>query len=51
MDEHTPKELDEEAAKLERRAKGKAKKKTRPSESSKEEDVLIAELDKGPLGA
>ena len=49
MDNRTP--IDEEAAELGRRAKGKAKKKTKPSESSKEEDVLIAELDKGPLGA
>jgi hypothetical protein len=49
MDNRTP--IDEEAAEPDHRAKGKAKKKTKPSESSKEEDVLIAESDKGPLGA
>jgi hypothetical protein len=49
MDHSTPN--DEEAAELGRRAKGKAKKKAKPSESSKEEDALIAELDKGPLEA
>jgi hypothetical protein len=42
---------DEVAAKLDRRAKGKTKKKTKPSEPIKEEAALIAELDKGPLGA
>ena len=51
MDDHTPKELDEEAAKLERRANTKTKKKPKPSEPSKEEDALITELDKGPMGA
>jgi hypothetical protein len=49
MDNSTPN--DEEAAKLDRHAKGKAKKKTKPSEPIKEEAALIAELDKGPLGA
>jgi hypothetical protein len=49
MDNRTP--IDEEAAELDSRAKGKVKKKTKPSQSSNEEDVLIAELDKGPLGA
>jgi hypothetical protein len=49
MDNRTP--IDEEAAEPDHRAKGKAKKKTKPSETSKGEDVLIAELDKGPLGA
>ena len=49
MDNSTPN--DEVAAELDRRAKGKAKMKTKPSESSKEDDALIAELDKGPLDA
>jgi hypothetical protein len=48
MDRSTLK--DKNAAEL-RRAKGKAKKKPKPSESSKEQDALIAELDKGPLDA
>jgi hypothetical protein len=48
---HAANELDEEAAELDGRAKGKAKQKTKPSESSKGEAALIAELDKGPLGA
>ena len=51
MDDHTPKGLDEEAAKPERRANTKTKKKPKPSEPSKEEDALITELDKGPMGA
>ena len=50
MDHSIANELDEEAAELDR-ANGKAKKKTKPSEPSKEEDALVAELDKGPLGA
>jgi hypothetical protein len=44
-------ELEGEAAELERYAKGIAKEKTKLGESGKEDDVLIAELDKGPLGA
>jgi hypothetical protein len=49
MDKGTPN--DEKAAALGRRVKGNAKKKAKPRESSKEEDALIAELDKGPLEA